>query len=141
MKKSILIVDDEVSIIETYKEILELSDFNVFTANNPYKALQIINNNDNIIHLAILDYNLPQMTGIQLGHLIKKSNESIKIMFFSGNPDINEFVCDIKYETCMVLTKPISLEKYIQAVNTVLDEPMKELSKDNVKIELKNQVN
>ena len=141
MKKSILIVDDDASIIETYKEILELLDFNIFTANNPYKALQIVNNNDNIIHLAILDYNLPQMTGIQLGHLLKKSNESIKIMFFSGNPDINELVCDIKYETCLVLTKPISIENYIQAVNAVLDEPMKELSKDRVKIELKNQVN
>ena len=141
MKKSILIVDDEASIIETYKDILELLDFNVFTANNPYKALQIVNNNDNIIHLAILDYNLPQMTGIQLGHLIKKSNDSIKIMFFSGNPDINGLVCDIKYETCMVMTKPISIENYIQAVNAVLDEPMKELSKDRVKIELKNQVN
>ncbi len=103
--------------------------------------MQIVNNDDAIIHLAILDYNLPQMTGIQLGHLLKKSNESIKIMFFSGNPDINELVCDIKYETCLVLTKPISIENYIQAVNAVLDEPMKELSKDRVKIELKNQVN
>lgn len=126
MNKSVLLVDDDKSILDTYQEILELMEYNVFTAENPYKALQIINRN--IIHLAILDYNLPQMTGIHLGHLIKKTNESIKIMIFSGNPDIHEIARTTKYEICTVLTKPVNIENYIQAVKVILDNSLEEVS-------------
>jgi DNA-binding response OmpR family regulator len=63
---NILLVDDDEIILETYKAILELEGYTVHTAPNPYKAIQIIQNQK--IQLTILDYNLPNMTGNR-GHV------------------------------------------------------------------------
>ena len=77
MTGNILLVDDDDNILETYEEILEIVGYKVYPAANPYRALQIMKKQD--IQLAILDYNLPNMTGTQLGHLIKKINKSIHL--------------------------------------------------------------
>ena len=79
MPNNILLVDDDETILDTYQVILEMEGYTVHTASNPYKAIQIIQDQD--IQLAILDYNLPNMTGTELGRLVKKFNQSIVIMF------------------------------------------------------------
>jgi DNA-binding NtrC family response regulator len=117
---NILLVDDDEIILDTYKTILEMDGYTVFDAINPYKALQIIQNHE--IHLAILDYNLPQMTGTQLGHLIKKTQISTMIMFISGNSAIHELVKDVKYTIYSVLSKPIEIDQLIQTVNNIVGE-------------------
>ena len=120
MPNNILLVDDDEIILETYKAILELEGYTVHTAPNPYKAIQIIKNQD--IQLAILDYNLPNMTGTQLGHLIKKAQKSIEVMFISGTPEIHEIAKTVNYEVCKVFSKPIDLELLIQAIKSTLGE-------------------
>jgi len=117
---NILLVDDDEIILETYKAILELEGYTVHTAPNPYKAIQIIKNQT--IQLAILDYNLPNMTGTQLGHLIKKAQKSIEVMFISGTPEIHEIAKTVNYEVCKVFSKPIDLELLIQAIKSTLGE-------------------
>ena len=120
MPYNILLVDDDEIILETYKAILELEGYTVHTAPNPYKAIQIIKNQD--IQLAILDYNLPNMTGTQLGHLIKKAQKSTEVMFISGTPEIHEIAKTVNYEVCKVFSKPIDLELLIQAIKSTLGE-------------------
>jgi DNA-binding NtrC family response regulator len=130
----ILLVDDDERILETYKEILESEGYNVHTALNPYKAIYLMRKQD--IQLAILDYNLPKMTGIQLGHLIKKANESIHIMFISGNHLIHELAKQADYNVFHVLSKPINLEKLTKIIKKTISE--KEVSKATVLIKPSN---
>ena len=92
----------------------------VHTASTPYKAIQIIQNQD--IQLAILDYNLPNMTGTQLGHLIKKNKQSTVIMFISGNSVIHELVKKVNYDVCKVFSKPIDIEQLIHTIKSTMDE-------------------
>jgi len=120
LPNNILLVDDDEMILETYKAILEHEGHIVHTASNPYKAIQIINNHD--IQLAILDYNLPSMTGTQLGHLIKKAQKFTEVMFISGNSEIHEIVKTVSYDVRKVFSKPIDLELLIQTINSTLGE-------------------
>ncbi len=115
---NILLVDDDEIIIETYKAILEIEGYTVHTALNSYKAIQIIQNLD--IQLAILDYNLPNMTGTQLGHLVKKAQESTEIMFISGNPKIHELVKEVNYSVCKVFSKPLDLGQLVNTVKSIM---------------------
>jgi DNA-binding NtrC family response regulator len=120
LPNNILLVDDDEMILETYKAILEHEGHIIHTASNPYKAIQIINNHD--IQLAILDYNLPSMTGTQLGHLIKKAQKFTEVMFISGNSEIHEIVKTVSYDVRKVFSKPIDLELLIQTINSTLGE-------------------
>ena len=115
-----MLVDDDETLLETYKIMLEIDGYKVYDASSPYKALQIIKQQD--IQLAILDYNLPQMNGAQLGHLIKKTKDSTMIMFISGNPEINELVKDVDYKVFNVLKKPFELSRLTQSVNDIIDK-------------------
>ena len=120
MSYNVLLVDDDEIIRETYKTVLEIEGFTVHTASSPFKAIQIIRNQD--FQLAILDFNLPQMTGIQLGHLIKKAHESTAIMLVSGVPEIHELAKKVDYKICKVFSKPVDLGLLIQAVKSTLGE-------------------
>jgi len=114
LPNNVLLVDDDETILDTYQVILEMEGYNVHTASNPYKAIQIMKNQD--IQLAILDYNLPNMTGTELGRLVKKINQSTVIMFISGNSEIHELVKKVKYDVCKVFSKPIELEQLLQTI-------------------------
>ena len=120
MPNKILLVDDDETILDTYQVILEMEGYTVHTASNPYKAIQIIQDQD--IQLAILDYNLPNMTGTELGRLVKKFNQSIVIMFISGNSEIHEIVNKEKYDVCKVFSKPIELEQLLLTIKSTMGE-------------------
>jgi DNA-binding NtrC family response regulator len=118
MPNNILLVDDDENLLKSFQLLLESQGHIVNVAANPYTALQIIKEND--INLAILDYNLPYMTGTQLGHLIKKIKKSTSIMFISGNPEIHEIAKGVKYDVCTVLSKPINPDLLSQSVDVTL---------------------
>jgi DNA-binding NtrC family response regulator len=107
-------------ILELYKECLEDIGHTLFTAETPYQALQICKNQD--IQLALLDYNLPQMTGTELGHLLYKSNNELDIVFISGNMDIHEIVSKVNYPVCNVFLKPVDLSLVVDNVISILGE-------------------
>ena len=120
MEQSILIVDDDELLLETFKMFLEMEGYTIIIASTPYKALQLIE--DTPIQLAILDYNLPNMNGVQLGRLIHKVQEKACIMFISGNPDIYELVKKANYSVSTVLTKPIEPDTLTKTVRKIICE-------------------
>ena len=139
MPKNILLVDDNEDILKSFRLLLESQGHTVNTASNPYTALQIIKEND--INLAILDYNIPYMTGVQLGHLIKKIKKTTPVMFISGNPEIHEIAKKVKYDVVTVLSKPISPNLLIQSVYITLSGKNTNIrSHKNVAVKEPNQV-
>lgn len=87
---SILVVDDE----PMYCELL--SDFfrkryvdygvQVLIAKSSKEAIELVK--DRPINLLISDYHMPEMNGVELFHNIKKFNESMEVIFISGDKDI-----------------------------------------------------
>lgn len=62
-KKSILLVDDEFSIVEALADILQWEGFSVVTAPNGQRALEELARGQ--ISLVLLDYMMPVMDGLQ----------------------------------------------------------------------------
>jgi DNA-binding NtrC family response regulator len=139
MPTNILLVDDDENLLITFQLLLESQGHTVNIAANPYTALQIMKEND--VQLAILDYNLPYMTGTQLGHLIKKMKKSMPIMFISGNPEIHEIAKKVKYDVSKILSKPISPELLIQSVDNSIHGITSGISRDKqVEVKTPGQV-
>lgn len=94
-KPTVLFVDDEPIILRMF-EIAFRGDFEVLTAHNGEKALEIINTNRSI-GILLSDFRMPGMNGAQL---ITKANELIpqaKFFILTGfdfNAQINQIIED-----------------------------------------------
>lgn len=83
MKHKIMVVDDDKSILEMMKDLLSKErGFDVYTANNGKKALQVIKQINP--HVLILDVMMPDMSGYEVCTEIRKTNEALPIIFLTG---------------------------------------------------------
>ena len=84
MKQKIFIVDDDDTIVELIKEILIKERYDVSVAYNGKDAINKINSNKP--NLIILDLNLPDITGWEVCHVLKKHTQTkfIPIILLTG---------------------------------------------------------
>jgi DNA-binding response OmpR family regulator len=75
----ILIVDDEVDITTVYSLGLQDNGFKVDAFNDPLQALSDLKNGS--YNLALLDYKMPNMNGLELYREIRKVDAKVKICF------------------------------------------------------------
>ena len=106
---TILIVDDEKNIREGLKKALQPSNYHIFLAANGKEALDIIVKEK--INLAILDIQLPQMSGTELFHKINALEEDLPVIFITGHGSVETAVTAMRNGAFDFLTKPINLEK------------------------------
>ncbi len=82
--ETILIVEDEPSILRLGKRILEGLGYTVLTANTPEDAFHLIQTYGDKVHLLITDVVMPQMNGKELANALKVSYPDLKTLFMSG---------------------------------------------------------
>jgi len=118
--KTILFVEDEMSILEIGSETLESFGYNVISAETPFKALQIVREIKGKIDLLITDVIMPEMNGRELEKAIKEIYPDIFVIMMSGyTSDIiaREGVVE---ENANFVQKPFSQKKLIETVEKVL---------------------
>jgi CheY-like chemotaxis protein len=108
---SVLIVDDDKFLTETFKLLLEDAGFLVETANNGKQA--ILKADQRNFDLAILDLFLPDINGKELSLILKNRNECINIILLTGSEALEE-IDEINAESEEILLKPISPDELIK---------------------------
>ena len=119
MFPSILIVDDEPSILQSLEGLLSDEGFEVITATNGYEALKIIATESP--DLVLLDIWMPGIDGIETLKEIKKDNAFIQVIIISGHGTIETAVKATKLGAFDVIEKPLSIDKVIVAINNALN--------------------
>ncbi|MFC1812923.1 sigma-54-dependent transcriptional regulator [Thermodesulfobacteriota bacterium] len=119
MFPSILIVDDEPSIIQTLDGILSDEGFDVLTASNGYEALKIIDADSP--DLILLDIWMPGIDGIETLKEIKKDNPFIQVIMITGHGTIETAVKATKLGAFDFIEKPLSIDKIIVAISNALN--------------------
>ncbi len=114
-KIKILIVDDEPYIRDVLKEMLLILGYEAFSAESGKKALEILDDYPDV-ELAIIDYSMPEMNGLELLKKIRALNSKIKVVFSSGyaKEDIKEVVTG---EAITFLQKPYSMNNLKKAID------------------------
>ena len=84
-KERILIVDDENSIIEIVREVLEKQNYHVFAASHGHEAILLYRETVPPIDLVILDLNLPDMNGEDVLDCLGNINPHVKVILSSGH--------------------------------------------------------
>jgi len=116
----LLVVDDEPDIAAVLKQGLEKHGFEVDSFTDPQRALD--NFKQNYYSMAIVDIQMPKLTGFQLYRELKKKDETIKVAFITAF-DIyeNEFTKVFKNtKVNLFFKKPISIMRMIESIKQEL---------------------
>ncbi|MBW1739817.1 MAG: sigma-54-dependent Fis family transcriptional regulator [Deltaproteobacteria bacterium] len=119
MFPTILIVDDETTILQSLSGILSDEGFDTLTASNGYEALKIIEGESP--DLVLLDIWMPGMDGIETLQEIKRTNPFIPVVIISGHGTIETAVKATKLGAYDFVEKPLSIEKVIVTINNALN--------------------
>ena len=121
-KETILLVDDEQSLTELVKEMLESHGYNVIARNDSIEALELFSENPGDYDLIISDQTMPEMSGVQLAAGIKKISAHIPIIVCSG---FSESINEDNYESMGIdafLMKPFIERDLAILIRQVLDK-------------------
>lgn len=116
--KKIFIVEDDLVLLETLQEILEMHGYQCQGCHEPEKAVKLIENYRP--DLIIMDYLLPDWNGGELCAAVRsvKGFENIPVIITSAYTKIvyslSEYGCNA------VLEKPFSIHEMISLVNKLL---------------------
>lgn len=116
----ILIVDDEKSIRNTMKDILEYEKYTVDVAEDGPMALEKLKGT--AYDLVYSDIKMPQMDGIELLEHIKTVSGETPVVMISGHGNIETAVECIKKGAFDFIEKPIDLNRLLVTTKNALDK-------------------
>ncbi|MBN2693823.1 PocR ligand-binding domain-containing protein [bacterium] len=123
--ETILLVEDEPSILKLTTMMLKHSGYNVLSSSNPIEALSIANSNSNSnnkkIDLLITDVIMPDMNGYELSKKILEIYPNIKILFMSGYTANVISIKNFYDGEINFIQKPFSIEEMKLKVRESLD--------------------
>jgi two-component system nitrogen regulation response regulator NtrX len=120
MSASILIVDDEVSILNSLSSILEDEGYDVSVAKSGIEALKVCAVNPP--ELMMLDIWMPDMDGLETLRRLRELVPNTQVMMMSGHGSIETAVKAIKLGAYDYIEKPLSLENVTLRVKHALDQ-------------------
>lgn len=83
-KKFILVIEDEENLRQIIKDILENEGFSVILSASAIEGLDIYKSRKSFIQLVLLDYYLPDSTGLEVFKELKQYDPLIKVIITSG---------------------------------------------------------
>lgn len=105
--KNLLIVEDDTGIQEMLTFSLQDQNFNILIAGNSNQAWNILNNND--IDLILLDWMLPDVSGIELLRRIRTQFRDVLVIMLTAKSDESDRVQGLEYGADDYVTKPFSV--------------------------------
>ncbi|MCF8235135.1 MAG: sigma-54 dependent transcriptional regulator [Bacteroidales bacterium] len=114
----ILVIDDEKSIRNTLRDILEYEKYKVDDAENGVKGLEMIRANK--YDAVLLDIKMPQMDGLEVLDRILEITD-IPVIMISGHGTIETAVDSIKKGAYDYIAKPPDMNRLLITVRNALD--------------------
>jgi two-component system nitrogen regulation response regulator NtrX len=134
VKATVLVVDDEASIVETLSGVLEDEGYNVLSARSGREALEIFR--DRLPDAVLLDIWMPEMDGLKTLTEMRKIGHDAPIIMISGHGNIDTAVQAIKLGAYDYLEKPLSLDK----VNILVRRAIEKMRLERENIALKSSI-
>ena len=121
--ETVLVVEDEESLLNQVQRTLALQGYNVLTAVTPRLALQLSQQYPEPIHLLLTDVIMPGMGGKELAAGIQELRPGLRVLYMSGYPAESLEQQGHLPAGLPVLPKPFTGEVLAQRVRAALDAP------------------
>nr|WP_288913761.1 response regulator transcription factor [uncultured Lachnoanaerobaculum sp.] len=121
---NILVVEDEVLLASSVKEILEGHD--VVCAYDGLEGLELAKSSH--FDLIILDIMLPKLNGFQVAKTLRAQKNGVPILMLTAKSDILDRVEGLDSGADYYLTKPFDIRELLACVNALLRRQGKEVN-------------
>ncbi|MCX5790190.1 MAG: hybrid sensor histidine kinase/response regulator [Elusimicrobia bacterium] len=118
-KGRILIVDDDAHLRDSLRDNLELDGYEVDEAGTGAEALAAAAKGFDVI---LMDFNLPDATGIDVIHSIRKTDTDSQILMLTAHASLDAALRAIQEAVYDFLTKPVDFDHLKRAIAKALDK-------------------
>ena len=117
---NILVIDDEKSIRNTLKEILEYEKFKVELAEHGVEGLELYKKGN--YDIVLCDIKMPEMDGLEVLERIFEEEGDAQVIMISGHGNIDNAVEAIKKGAYDFIEKPLDLNRLLITIRNALDK-------------------
>lgn len=117
---TILVVDDNESVLHVVVSILKRAGFQVLSANNGPDAIKMAENMDTNVDLLLSDLDMPQISGPDLGEAMRKGRPDMRVMLMSCGHEGNLLVLNYGWA---YIQKPFVPTKLVEMILSLLRSP------------------
>jgi signal transduction histidine kinase len=117
-RAEILVIDDDPRLCATVGDVLQHRGHRVRTAHRGQEALEHLVLRP--VDLAIVDFKLPDISGVDLLENIKAVSPETAVILISGHASLNSAIEAINGEASSYLVKPIDLRQLVGTVDRAL---------------------
>ena len=117
----ILLVDDDEVVRDTIKQVLEISEFHVTTANNVSEAIHLIDTES--FDVLISDLHMPGAgDGFTVISAMRHKHPNAVTLLFTGYPALKEAMDAILLQADEILVKPMPIPEMVALIRERLDK-------------------
>ena len=118
--ETVLIVEDDASVLQLGKKILDRLGYTVLTSQSPVQAVDLVSKHTGKIHLLITDVVMPEMNGKDLADAVTAMRPDIRTLFMSGytaNTVVHHGILDKEVN---FIEKPLTLDRLARKVREAM---------------------
>jgi len=116
----ILVVDDDNNLRETMADLLEIEGYKVYQASCASECLTLCQTDT--FNIILMDYNLPDETGMELIRKIRAFNKESQIIMITAYASLNAIIEAMQESVYDFLIKPVDFEYLKRTINRALDK-------------------
>ena len=118
-QETILVVDDDEGICNLLHAGIQMAGFRCFTTQSPARALSMLD--EQPVDVVVADIKMPEMSGIELAHIIKARYKADVIIMTGFIEDFN-YEDIVKQGASDFLQKPVRIAEFIARLKRVIAE-------------------
>jgi len=120
--ETILLVEDDDTLRDLAKKILQRHGYSVLDAHNGEKALRVTDKHHGPLHLILTDVVMPGMNGREVVERLQSLRQDIKVLYMSGYLDNGIAPHGILDPGINFIEKPFTPKSLVMKVRRVLDQ-------------------
>ena len=117
--KIILLADDEIMLRDLLADLLESNGFNVIKVSSGKEALTVLTEEIKV-DLIIIDYNMPEMNGLQCVQRIRELNFKIPVILSTGSLSLETGIDLSKFGINTLLHKPYEFDAMMSTIQKLI---------------------
>jgi len=119
--RRILLVDDDGSVLEVARQILESLEYEVEACSTPARALEVLGDGARPLSLLLTDLSMPGMDGLTLAREARRLRPALPIVFCTGFGDARAERVARELGAAAFIRKPIDFDQYAKTIRAAIE--------------------